>query len=281
MTPQAHPRARPYPTDIHLYWTGLVALVLTYLTIRFVLPRMPDTTLARLFTAQGGTWVAALEVLFGIWAAAMLVAKKWKLVVQRRALAADLLPLAAGERITPANAIDFAEQIRLSRHPARGGVLATRISRALDHFLARGRVEDVTAFLREQVDSAAMAADASYVMVKAFIWAIPILGFIGTVLGIGDAVRGFSASIHATELQVAGAAGAEAAGFAMSKVTESLGIVTSGLAFAFDTTLVALVMSVFIMIPMSSLQKNEDDFLLAVEDYCRERLLRRLDDGAL
>jgi len=60
--------------------------------------------------------------------------------------------------------------------------------------------------------------------------------------------------------------------------------VTSGLGVAFDTTLLALVMSLFIMFPTSSLQKAEEDFLASIDDYCALHLVRRLgerrNDGA-
>jgi hypothetical protein len=48
---------------------------------------------------------------------------------------------------------------------------------------------------------------------------------------------------------------------------------------AFDTTLLALVMSVLIMFPTSSLQKAEEGLLARVEDYCGRHLIARLDDG--
>jgi septal ring factor EnvC (AmiA/AmiB activator) len=59
---------------------------------------------------------------------------------------------------------------------------------------------------------------------------------------------------------------------------QSIASVTTGLGVAFDTTLLALVMSILIMFPSSSLQKAEEDFLNRVEAYCDERLGRRLDD---
>jgi hypothetical protein len=60
---------------------------------------------------------------------------------------------------------------------------------------------------------------------------------------------------------------------------DSIGTVTTGLGVAFDTTLLALVMSVLIMFPTSSLQKAEEDLLARVEDYCGRHLIARLDDG--
>jgi len=56
----------------------------------------------------------------------------------------------------------------------------------------------------------------------------------------------------------------------------SLGEVTTGLALAFDTTLVALVASVFLMLPMSWISKAEDQIISDVDDFCVTNVLRRL-----
>ena len=44
----------------------------------------------------------------------------------------------------------------------------------------------------------------------------------------------------------------------------------------FDTTLIALVMSIPIMFAASAVQKQEEAFLAEIEDYCDEYLVRRL-----
>jgi biopolymer transport protein ExbB/TolQ len=99
-------------------------------------------------------------------------------------------------------------------------------------------------------------------MLRVFIWAIPILGFIGTVLGISEAVSGFSDSVNsAASLEV---------------MRESIGSVTTGLGVAFDTTLLALVMSIVIMFPMSALQKAEEEYLGRCDDYCDLHLSNRV-----
>ena len=53
--------------------------------------------------------------------------------------------------------------------------------------------------------------------------------------------------------------------------------VDSGLGVAFDTTLLALVTSIFIMFPTSSLQKAEEDYLARVDDYCQRQFVSRLE----
>ncbi len=60
---------------------------------------------------------------------------------------------------------------------------------------------------------------------------------------------------------------------------QSIGAVTVGLGVAFDTTLLALVMSILIMFPASSLQKAEEDLLVGVDRYCERRLVQRLEES--
>jgi flagellar motor component MotA len=59
-------------------------------------------------------------------------------------------------------------------------------------------------------------------------------------------------------------------------VRGALGKVTEGLAVAFDTTFIGLVLSIVVMFPIHTLQKAEDDLLSAVDQYCNENLLSRL-----
>ena len=52
--------------------------------------------------------------------------------------------------------------------------------------------------------------------------------------------------------------------------------VTGGLATAFETTLVALVMALFIQLYLNSLQKRETDFLDECSDYCHLHVISKL-----
>ena len=62
----------------------------------------------------------------------------------------------------------------------------------------------------------------------------------------------------------------------IEKIKEQLGQVTGGLSEAFDTTLVSLIFSLFVMFPTSVMQKNEEDLLNKVDEYCNEYFLKRL-----
>jgi hypothetical protein len=94
---------------------------------------------------------------------------------------------------------------------------------------------------------------------------MPIMGFIGTVIGVSAAVASLGGSLESAS--------------DISVVKDSLNQVFAGLGTAFDTTLLALVMSLFVKIPTSALQKSEEDLVTWVDEYCNENLLKRLNDG--
>ena len=147
----------------------------------------------------------------------------------------------------------------------RNSFMVQRVRRGLEYFWVRRNNPEVASMMSSQSDIDSNSIAGSYSMVKVFIWAIPIMGFIGTVLGIGAAIGSFAVALNA----------ADDPEMLMGSLTQ----VTGGLGVAFDTTLVALVMSVFVSIPTSAMQKSEEDLLNQVDDYCNENLLKRLNDG--
>ena len=261
------------PTDVGLRKTGLAAAVLTLVFYIAVVQPLSGTYFGELFGARG--WVPYVIAWLSAWAGLLLAGKAFLLDAQQRVLALDLLPDALSTRITTRNAASFRRHLRRlaerelppTRFLASKGtrsLLVERLDRALEHFRMRGAASDVIDQLGSHSQIDANAVESSYTMIRVFIWAIPLLGFIGTVLGISEAVAGFSNSVaEAVDLDV---------------MKQSIGAVTSGLGVAFDTTLLALVMSIFIMFPTSSLQKAEEDFLDRVDVYCEQHLGRRLDD---
>jgi biopolymer transport protein ExbB/TolQ len=218
-----------------------------------------------LFTKRGPVQHAI--VLLTTWAGSLLVLKLLKLRMQRSSLLFDVLPREIADQIQPDNAHKFQEHIRSLPTDSSRSFLLTRILNALDHLRFRGSVQEVSHLLASQGELQSAAMDTSYTMVRVFIWAIPILGFIGTVLGIGDAVNNFSGALgQAKEI---------------SEIQVALNGVTGGLAVAFDTTLAALVMSLILMIPTNWIQQAEEGLLNAVTDYCNEELVSRLNDKSL
>ena len=98
---------------------------------------------------------------------------------------------------------------------------------------------------------------ADFYMVPRYInWAIPILGFIGTVLGISLAADGIQ--------NIVGSRGG------LADLSSQLGDAIAPLGIAFDTTLIALSLSVFLMLLQTALQRWEDGVLLAYEKRLRQ-----------
>lgn len=159
-----------------------------------------------------------------------------------------------------------AELRRAKRRRFDASILYIRVQRVLRAFEARAGKEQISDLLQAQAEIDVKRLATSYSIIQFFIWAIPIWGFIGTVLGIADAVQQFSAFIQTAET------GAQ---FTV-QMRSALGGVTGGLAVAFNTTFVALVLVMPVMLIASMLQKAEEELLLSIEEFCLEELLPRL-----
>jgi len=108
---------------------------------------------------------------------------------------------------------------------------------------------------RHQSDLEADTAHSGYRTVRLFIWAMPILGFIGTVLGISIAVGGFS-DFLTTNVSID----------EIDRVTAELGNVAGGLSFAFDTTLLGLLAGLVSSVASTAVQSKEERFLTGLEE---------------
>jgi biopolymer transport protein ExbB/TolQ len=252
------------PTDVSVFVSGVVAAVLTWFLYAVLIQPFHGTYVWDLLAERG--WVAYATCYFTVWAAVVLSIKFWKIGKQRICLYYDLLPVNRAVKIVPGN-VDLVENHirRLPLNP-RKNFLINRLLMALENFKARKSVPEVGSILNSQADTDAAMVDSSYAMLKVLIWAIPILGFIGTVIGISEAVNHFTGAVN------------EAGDIAKVKV--ALSGVTKGLAVAFDTTLLGLILSMAIMFPTGWIQKAEEDLLSAIDQYCNENLLPRLATAA-
>ena len=239
--------------------SGAFAVILTLLFYLLIVGPLDETYFGQLFGNRG--WVPYVISDLALWSVVILAVRYRRLTKETRVFALDLLPRSLAERITPERAPEFREKLGRLAESNPGNFLILRLIRALEHFMVRRSVSETVDQLRLSAERDENTIESSYTMLRVFIWAIPILGFIGTVLGIGASVGGFSEAVSsAADLDV---------------MKDSIGVVTSGVAF--DTTLLALVTSVLIMFPTSSLQKAEEDYLAQVDEYCQRRLVSRLE----
>lgn len=250
---------------------GLILAVLFYLALLLVtryhfrkppadVVAPPDVKFAEMFFERGP--VPYFIVLFSSWCLAVLFVKSRKLKLQREALEYSILPEEPDFVLSPITADDILDNLRELTDNPKHFLLLNRIERALSNLKNIGRVSDIDDILRSQAENDENYTESSYTAVRGFIWAIPVLGFIGTVLGLSSAIGGFGAVLSKT--------------VEVSELRTSLQTVTGGLAVAFETTLIGLVAAVGIQLLLTDLKRKEELFLDECNEYCHRHIVSRL-----
>lgn len=206
--------------------------------------------------------VPYVTILLGGWALAILLIKMHKLKVQKKAIRAEIFAENLSLILSPDTAEIFIKGLHDKCQDPDRFVLFKRILRALSSLKNIGRVSDIDQILKTQSENDFNVMESSYNVIRGFVWAIPVLGFIGTVVGLSQAIGGFGSVL--------------AAGSDMKEVVQSLKGVTVGLSVAFDTTWIALVLALSIQMLITFVRNKEEMFLLECDDYCHRHVTLRL-----
>ena len=134
--------------------------------------------------------------------------------------------------------------------------IPSMIKRLILHFNANKSISQTHDMLNSQIDMKYNNMDTQYSMIRYITWVIPTFGFIGTVIGIS------------LSLAYAGANDPQATTF-LQEITSRLGI-------AFDTTLLALCMSTFLVLMMHIIQSFEEQVMVKLEEYLLDNFINRL-----
>jgi len=237
----------------------MIAIVLTIGTY-MLLVVSGENALSDMFLERGYT--PYVMVFFSYWAIAILVMKSSKLKLQRRALELSVVPEDTDFVLSVTTVQSVLRRLYdVSDDPRRFFVL-NRILVALSNLRNLGRITDVGDILRARADHDESIVETSYNLVKSLVWAIPILGFIGTVEGLSLAIGGFGRVLSETQEP--------------AQLIDALKGVTGGLATAFETTLVALIAALIIQMAISMLKKQEEEFLNDCDEYCHQHIINRL-----
>jgi ABC-type sulfate transport system permease component len=132
------------------------------------------------------------------------------------------------------------------------------LSLALSKFAASRSGRDVNETIRLQADVDLGRLVSSMATANYLAWAIPAVGFLGTVRGLAS-----SMTIPAGDLNPAQT---------LAFIREA----TGHLNVAFDCTLVALALSLCVMFLLHSVQREEEALVLDCQQYCLEHLASRL-----
>lgn len=251
-------------TTVNNLYTFLMALILGggfYGILIFGLRGIPKTkSFCETFIDRGVP--TYFIVLFFAWSMSIMFTKWMKLKEQRMALKIKPVPIDPEFILNRTTANEVLLRLRSIVDDTRHYVLLNRVDRALSNLQNIGRIGDVSEILRTQAEYDENQLSSSYTMVSGFLWATPVFGFVGTVLGLSIAVRGFGATLQgATDI---------------SALKGSLTAVTGGLGIAFETTLVALVCALATQLVLSAMQLRESQFLDECNDYCHAHIVSRL-----
>jgi len=191
-----------------------------------------------------------------LWAFSIMGYKGLAALRERALLQEEFVPIAAGMRILPEDTREYARQIQELPADQRRLLLPRVLLTALQRFSATGNVQDVAATTHTLIENEAERLDSELSMVRYIAWAIPSIGFIGTVRGIGAAL----AQAHrAVEGDISG-------------VTQSLGV-------AFNSTFIALLISIVLMFLVHQLQALQERQVFDASAYADDRLIRHLQAG--
>ena len=213
----------------------------------------PDYVRAR------STWVLIKDLeqescfILMFWALAIMVYKTVSILDERKLLDIDLVPVAEGMRVLPEDTREFARQVEALPEENRKMLLPRALLNALQRFSSTRNIQDVSTSTHTICESEAEKLESELAMIRYITWAIPSIGFIGTVRGIGEAL---AQADKAVQGDIAG-------------VTLSLGV-------AFNSTFIALLISIFLMFLVHQLQLMQERLVYDSESYCDEKVIRHL-----
>ena len=188
-----------------------------------------------------------------LWALAIMSFKANSLLSERKLLDANLISIANGMKILPEDTRNLERQIEILPDKQKTMILPRALLNALRRFGTSKNIQDVSVSTHTIFDSEAERLESELSMIRYISWAIPSIGFIGTVRGIGDALGQADIAVQGD----------------ISGVTQSLGV-------AFNSTFIALLISIFLMFLVHQLQLLQERLVFDSENYANDRLIRHM-----
>ena len=178
----------------------------------------------------------------------LMLDKSYRIYAQRYLFDVDLLGAGNPGQGPPAlSALDGLDAA------VRDAPLVRTLMASIRRFEATGDLHNAAEVIDSNIETTSMKLEAENNMIRYIIWAIPSIGFVGTVRGIGTA-------LVEADRALAGD---------IASMTEALGV-------AFNSTFVALILSIALTLVLHLLQGLQDRLVLDIEDYCDRHLVKRL-----
>lgn len=254
-------------TGVNSIWAFFLGIVLTMIFYGVLYPfwQLNSIQFINMFFPGGPenrSGIPIVTTFLSMWCLAFLIIKCRKIKIQKKIFALNILPLTQGFILSPDNSSVVQNLIDEQVYQASGFIALNRIQKTLANLKNIGRVSDVSSVLNDLALADEKYLEGTYTLPKGLIWSIPVTGFIGTVLGLSEAVGGFGKVISG--------------GASMDVLKQSLGGVTGGLAVAFETTLIALVAALLLQLLMTMIMQREEDLMDECGNYCYQNIVSKL-----
>jgi len=171
----------------------------------------------------------------------------------RQLLDRDYVKIGEAQVVLPEDARVYSRPLEALPKDEQASFLPRLLMVAYNRFGATRSVQDAAEAVRDECEFETASMDTKLSMVRFTAWAIPAVGFVGTVRGIGAALQ-----------EAQGAMGGDISG------------VTMGLGVTFNATLVALVCCIIVMFWMHQLQQYQDRLVLDSRTFVDRQLLRKM-----
>jgi len=192
-------------------------------------------------------------IILMLWALAIIGLKSQRTLRERSLLENNLIQLADGMSILPEDARNYSRPVQALPEAQRDYLLPRALLAGLHRFQTTRNIQDVATTVKDVCETESEHLETEMTIVRYIAWAIPSIGFLGTVRGIGQAL-----------------------GQAYQAVSGDIVGVTVSLGVAFNSTFVALVVSILLMFMLHQLQLLQDRLVLDTQNYCNDRLVRNL-----
>jgi len=210
--------------------------------------------MVRYFAGHPIEYITTVMFFVGI---AILLVKYLTILSQRQRLQrGTILPL--NQQPLPVSQAGHDLSIVLNYEKKYGTSLLTERLKTHLHFLCRSHSASNLHFeLRSHAETAAAKADADYGLIRLILWAIPMIGFLGTVIGI-------TAALDNLDLN------------AMNETSKKL---SAGLAVAFDTTGLAIALVVLLFFVQFLVHREETNLLTETDRLTEMELCGRFEQN--
>lgn len=202
------------------------------------------------FTVQTAMWMV-----FGLGLGELLV-RLLDAIGERRQLRKGYLPEDERTILQSPELREIYAAARAAAERSSGRFLPRLIQRIVLQFQTSRSIDQASTLLNSSLELYLHEIDLRYSMIRYVVWVIPTLGFIGTVVGISLALA-FAGQVDVQDPTL-------------------LAELTKRLAVAFNTTLLALVMSAILVFLQHWVQAHEEGALNRAGQYCLDNLINRL-----